>query len=118
MIFHGLQRLSECAGVIDICCFALWLQKEQNIHMKLSAAFLLLCIPVSALSGGDSQSASLPAYNRTAASLIRLNLCYNEDFIESPDCVFEVIVAHAYDNIKLAGALVNHFYINMCMSKG
>ena len=84
--------------------------------MKLSAAFLPLCISVSSLSEEiRNPLRCLHFIRRTAA--YRLNLCYNKDFIESPDCIFEVIVAHAYDNIKLAGALVNHFYINMCVSK-
>ena len=49
--------------------------------------------------------------------LFCLNLCYDKDLIESPDGIFEIIMAYTYDNIELTGALVDHLYIDMRMCK-
>ena len=47
-----------------------------------------------------------------------LNLNQHKHIINRTDCRFKVLISYADDDIQLAGALINHFYVNIGMGKG
>ena len=44
---------------------------------------------------------------------IALQLMDHKNLIDTPYSRIEVLFLNAYDNIKLTGALIDHFYIDM-----
>ena len=47
-----------------------------------------------------------------------LQLCFYKNIIDGANRPLKVIVADTDDNIQLAGALIDHFYIDLCMCQG